>query len=100
MHDCLQGVRPYRGWPAVVDSQRSVARYWRAARPQDIVWKFSVVGDLAKSKERQAEGTASTFNLLLIVFDKVGKPTEQNRPEGPGQLAGQLSRERYVIMGT
>ncbi len=61
------------------------------------------VGDykIKDKREKALPSTASAFSLLsLIVFDKVGKPTERNRPIR-GQVEGQLTKpERYGIMGT
>ncbi len=73
---------------AVVDSTAERMRDTPGQRPQEqCVWRFSVRRRPGKIKDnkKKEQGQAPRVHLacFLIVFDKVGKPTERNRPEGP-----------------
>ncbi len=81
VHDILQGAaRPTRMARSCRLTAERVALTHLRQRPQgQCVWRFSVRdGDLAKSKTKRkgkAEHHPKCILCFLIVFDKVGKPT-------------------------
>ncbi len=56
----------------------------------------------SKIKDKKKAGAPRVFSLLFdCLLDKVGKPTERNRPEARGRWRDSLAKpERYGIMGT
>ncbi len=99
VHDILQGMQDLRGWPAVVDSQRarSADAHPTEQRQGNASGGLASVGDRQNQDKRKgkAEHRLSAF-AALIVFDKVGKPTERNRPEARGQAGGTAWQNRTI----
>ncbi len=74
-----------------------MARHLRGERPQgNRLEGLASVGDLAKSKTKERQGRAPRVHCLLIVFDKVGKPTGTEPSEGRGQAGGTTGKTRTI----
>ncbi len=86
-----QGAQDLRGWPAVVDSQRSA---WRRRTPGNArkairLENLASVGDLAKNqgtKEKARPSTASAFVARLSLMRRQTDGT--NRQKARGQAGG------------